>query len=364
MRLLLAAGGTGGHVFPALAVATAARETGHEAVLLGGSGGMESRLASEAGVPFIGVATGKWDRQRPDPRQAWRALRGLAGAVRATRRFAPDVVVGFGGFASFPGCVAAVWTRTPLLLHEGNAFPGRVTRWFVRRAQAVALAMPEAAPRLSAARRLVTVGFPVREVRLTRSEARRRLGLPDVGPVTLVMGGSQGSLALNELVPSVFEALPREGRGTVVHAAGIRWEEALRARTGDLEGYRVEGFVDATLAWSAADLAVVRSGISTLSEAAFHGVPVVTVPLPTSAEDHQRVNARAIQAAGAGFAVEQDDRSGLETAWLDLLDEDQRATAASAMAARSPEGAAERLVRLAAELADRVEPTAENEDGR
>lgn len=360
MKLLLAAGGTGGHVFPALAVAAEAQASGHEATLIGGAGGMEERLADEASVPFIGVATGKWDRQRPDPRQAWRAARGLVGAIAATRRMRPDVVVAFGGFASFPGCVSASWTGTPLVLHEGNAFPGRVTRWFAGRAAAVALAMPEAAPRLRRARAVEIVGFPVREVRVDRSEARRRLGLPERGPVTLVMGGSQGSLALNRTLPKVFRTLPADLRGSVLHAAGGRWEDQLAGDVADLPDYLVSGFVDATLAWSAADLAVVRSGVSTLSEAAFHGVPVVTVPLPTSADDHQRVNARAIESAGAGFAVEQDDPNQLAQAWRSLLDEVGRAKAAQAMAARSPAGAAVRLLELAASLAR----TAEIEDAR
>ena len=351
MRLLLAAGGTGGHVFPALALARVAREAGHRATLLGGAGGMEERLASADGVPFVGVATGKWDRQRPDPRQAWRAARGLAAAIATARRLRPDVVVGFGGFASFPGCVAAVVTGTPLLLHEGNAHPGRVTRWFASRAAAVALAMPEAEERLPQARRRETVGFPVRERRVARAQARARLGLPVDATVTLAMGGSQGSVALNRLLPELYRDLPEATRGTVLHAAGERWQDELHDATRDLADYRTTGFVDATLAWSAADLAIVRSGVSTLSEAAFHGVPVITVPLPTSADDHQRVNARAVADAGGGFAVEQDDPVGLADAWRALLDPERRRVAAAAIAVRSPQGAAERLLSLAHELA-------------
>jgi UDP-N-acetylglucosamine--N-acetylmuramyl-(pentapeptide) pyrophosphoryl-undecaprenol N-acetylglucosamine transferase len=351
VRLLLAAGGSGGHVFPALALARVARAAGHEATLLGGADGMERRLAEADGVPFVGVATGKWDRQRPDPRQAWRAARGLGAAIAAARRLRPHLVVGFGGFASFPGCVAAVATGTPLLLHEGNAHPGRVTRWFASRAAAVALAMPEAEGRLPRARRRVTVGFPVREERVARADARARLELPEGATVTLVMGGSQGSLALNRLLPDLYRELPETTRGTVLHAAGERWQDELRAAARDLADYRTTGFVDATLAWSAADLAIVRSGVSTLSEAAFHGVPVVTVPLPTSADDHQRANARAVADAGGGFAVEQDDPAGLADAWRALLDPERRRAAAAAIARRSPEGAAQRLLELARELA-------------
>jgi UDP-N-acetylglucosamine--N-acetylmuramyl-(pentapeptide) pyrophosphoryl-undecaprenol N-acetylglucosamine transferase len=351
VRLLLAAGGTGGHVFPALALAEAAGRAGHEVVLLGGEDGMEARLAAEAGVPFVGVATGKWDRQRPDPRQAWRALRGLGTAVAAARRTRPHVAVGFGGFASFPGCAAAVLTGTPLLLHEGNAYPGRVSRWFAGRAAAVALAFPEAAARLPGAGRTETVGFPVRERRLAPAEARRRLGLPAEGPVTLVMGGSQGARALNEAAPAAFRALPPGRRGAVLHATGPRWLEEVRAATADLPDYRCEGFVDAVAAWSAADLALVRAGVGTLSEAAYHGVPLVMAPLPTSADDHQRHNARAVAAAGGGHAVEQDDRNGLVRAWRELLDPDARARASARIAARSPAGAAARLLALAEEQA-------------
>ena len=364
MRLLLAAGGTGGHVFPALALAEVAREAGHEVALLGGADGLEARLAAEADVPFVGVATGKWDRQRPDPRQAWRAVRGLGAAASAVRRMRPDVVVGFGGFASFPGCVAAVLTRTPLLLHEGNAFPGRVVRWFAGRAAAVALAFPEAAPRLPRAERTETVGYPVRERRLPRGEARRRLGLPDEGPVTLVMGGSQGARALNEAAPAVFRTLPPGRRGAVLHATGPRWLDEVGDATADLADYACEGFVDAVAAWSAVDLALVRAGVGTLSEAAYHGVPLIMSPLPTSADDHQRHNARAVDAAGAGRAVEQDDRAGLARAWAELLDPDARERAAARMAARSPAGAAARLLALAEQLAGgRAEATPSSATG-
>ncbi|MDR9390870.1 MAG: UDP-N-acetylglucosamine--N-acetylmuramyl-(pentapeptide) pyrophosphoryl-undecaprenol N-acetylglucosamine transferase [Trueperaceae bacterium] len=351
MNLLLAAGGTGGHVFPALALAGVAREAGDAVRLLGRAGGLEARLAAEAGVPFDGVAAGKWDRGRPDPREAIRAVAGLAGAVRAVRAFRPDVVVGFGGFASFPGCVAATLTGTPLVLHEGNAVPGRVTRWFARPAAAVAAVHPEAAAHLPPAAHVVPSGFPVREVRPDRGDARARLGLPQGGVVTLVMGGSQGSAALNALVPRVARTLDASDRGTVLHATGPRWEADVRAATADLGGYHVTGFVDAPDAWAAADLAITRAGVSTLSEAAFHGVPVLAVPLPTAADDHQRANARAVADAGAGAAVEETDDGALRAAWTHLLDADARASAAARQAARSPAGAARALHALAGSLA-------------
>jgi len=356
--LLLATGGTGGHIYPALALAGAARARGLEVAFLGQAGGMEARLVPEAGFPFLGVAAGKWDRQRPSPGQAGRAGVGLLQAVRAVRACRPALVVGFGGFAAFPGCAAAVVTGTPLALHEANAFPSRVTRWFAPRARLVVLAQEQAAPRLRA-RQVALAPYPVREARAAREDARAALGLDPDATVTLVMGGSQGSLALNAAVPQAYRTLLAEGGQEVaalqvLHASGARWLDAVRERVADLPGYRVFPYVDAPQAFAAADLAITRAGMGTLSEAAFHGVPLVMVPLPTAAEDHQRHNAEAAQAAGAGVMVlEPELERRLPAAWRSLLEPRARAAAARAARARSPEGAATRLLELLTPLLGR-----------
>lgn len=347
LSMLFATGGTGGHIYPALAVAHAAKRAGHHVTFMGQQGGMEQRLVPEAGYQFVGVAAGKWNRGRPDPRQALRALAGLWSAVRHVRSARPDLVVGFGGFASFPGCVAAVLTRTPLVLQEGNAFPSRVNRWFAPRAGLVVSALPEALQHLNA-RNSEVIPFPVREERMARSQARRALGLPEDAVVTLVMGGSQGSLKLNQVVPDAYEQLEQAARPTVIHSAGERWAADLQVRTSSLSGYHVHPYVDATAAWSAADLAITRSGISTISEAAFHGVPLVMVPLPSSAEDHQLHNAKAVEAAGAGKVVQErdlaHDSTRLADVWLAALQPAWRQSAGAAARERSPEGAAERIL--------------------
>ncbi len=344
-RLLLATGGTGGHIYPAIAVAREASRRGVEVALIGGLGAMEERLAGEAGIPFFGVDTGKWDRQRPDPRQALKAAAGLRQAVGLTPRVAPDVVVGFGGFASMPGCFAAWRLRVPLVLHEGNAFPSRVNRWFARAAKLFMTAQPEALAHVRTANSLV-VPFPVREERLERGAARAALGLPEAAVVTLVMGGSQGSLALNRAVPDAYENLMAAGGAPVViHSTGPRWLHEVETRTAAWPAYRPLPYVDAITAWSAADLAITRAGISTLSEAAFHGVPAIMVPLPTAAEDHQTHNARAVAGAGAGSLVKESDvATALPEAWARALDPGWRSAAAAAAAARTPAGAARRIV--------------------
>ena len=348
-RILLSTGGTGGHIYPAFATAKELEARGFDVAFIGQRGGMEARLVPGAGFAFHGVRAGKWHRGRPDPRQAVQAGLGLWDAVKVVRELKPSLVVGFGGFASFPGLAAATALRVPIALHEQNAFPGKVTRWFARRAVFIATANEEVAVHLPLYdRKLVQVGVPVREVRLDKKEARRRLGLSETDVLTLVMGGSQGSVSLNEHVPKAFGDLQSSAREplSVLHSSGERHLQTVKSHTEGLHNYRVDSFVDAVVAWSAADLAITRAGNGALAEAAFHGVPLVMIPLASSAENHQLHNARAVEAAGAGKVVEERDLGRLVAAWRSLLDADARQAAGAAARRRSPEGAAARLARL------------------
>ena len=345
--VVFATGGTGGHIYPALAVARALTPLGYTVHFVGYQNGMEGTIIPEAGFSFHGVRAGKWDRARPDPRQGVRALLGLGDAARILKKLEPRAVVGFGGFASFPALAAASLMRLPILLHEGNALPGRVTRLFARRAALVGLGKREASARLRGTN-TVYVGMPVLELRVDKREARRRLGLPQEGLVTLVMGGSQGSVTLNARAPEAYEALPANLRQnlTVLHSSGPRWVAGVRERVEGHPRYVVQPFLEAALAWSAADLGVTRAGIGTLAEAAFHGVPLVMAPLPSSAEDHQRHNAEAVAEAGAGRVVLERDIHKLSEAWGALLEDEAREAAAKAALTLSPAGAAETFAAL------------------
>ena len=354
--LLFATGGTGGHIYPALAIAKEATQRAYATAFLGQAGGMEARILPAEGFSFHGVAAGKWDRQRPNPLQGVRAVQGLGQAVNVVRKLKPDLVVGFGGFASFPGLAAARLLGVPYLLHEGNAFPGRVTRLFAKGAARVAVTHAAAGERLGALETIRLTGFPVREQKVQKLEARRRLGLPPEGTLTFVMGGSQGSLVLNEIVPEAFRRLASPT--TVLHSTGRRWEAQVQNATLSFSSYFTSGFVDATLAWSAADLAITRAGISTLSEAAFHGVPSIMVPLPSAADNHQFYNARAVETAGAGWLVEEaaEDTAkdtmipALASAWQNALVTERRQAAARAAVTLSPQGAARAFVDLIDEV--------------
>jgi UDP-N-acetylglucosamine--N-acetylmuramyl-(pentapeptide) pyrophosphoryl-undecaprenol N-acetylglucosamine transferase len=340
MRLVFATGGTGGHIFPAIAIAKEANSRGHAIAFIGHQDGMEAKLIPEAGFEFHGVTAGKLDRQKPNPLQGIKAFRGLFQAITILKGFQPTLVIGFGGFASFPGIAAARWLKIPYILHEVNAFPGLVTRWFAKHAKHVILTQGETLQRLPKVSHSL-LGFPVREERMPREIARQQLGLPD-GLTTLIMGGSQGSIRLNQDVPKAFENI--KTRTYVLHSSGKKWESDLKLQTQHLNGYHVRGFVDATAAWSAADLAITRAGFGTLSEAAYHGVPLIMIPLPTSAENHQLLNAKAFAEKGAGWVVEEKNLIALPQVWEQALQDAIRHTAAQAAQKLSPRGATQKTV--------------------
>jgi UDP-N-acetylglucosamine--N-acetylmuramyl-(pentapeptide) pyrophosphoryl-undecaprenol N-acetylglucosamine transferase len=352
-HLLLASGGTGGHVFPALALAQRAQQAGWRVTLFGTDEGPERAWSEGAGVPFEGVPSGKLDRQRPSLRALWRAGVGVRRATARLRQLNPDLVVGFGGFGSLPAVAAAWLTGTPYALHETNAVPGLVTRVFARRARLVVITQAETGAHLPTCPTDV-VPMPVRERRVDRHTARMRLGIPADALLTLVMGGSQGSLYLNEHVPPIASRLQAaHPQLWLLHQTGPRWLTATVGRYPDTRRVRLEPFVDAADAFGAADLAITRGGYGTLAEAAFHGVPLVVVPLPSAAEDHQRHNAEALERAGAGLMAAQGDDIALEQTWRRLLG-GERDAARAAMLQRSPAGGAqllfERLQQLIAPL--------------
>ncbi len=385
----MATGGTGGHIYPAVATARELIARGHAALILGQRGGMEERIAAEAGLLFQGVDAGKLARSgqgRPDPRELIRAGQGVAQARALLARLRPGAVVGFGGFASLPGVLAAQSLRIPTVLHEQNARLGLTQRLAAGRAVAIGTAYEQVLG--LDPRKATLVGMPVREQRADRGQALARLKLKS-GPLTvLVMGGSQGSLFLNRTVPGALRGvLGDAGRvpaarptqllsaGTaggppridlnfgaqapdrdsgpagppvqVLHATGPRWLPEVIPRVRELEWYHVTGYVDAVDAWAVADLAITRAGTSTLAEAAFHGVPLVTVPLPESAENHQLHNALRVQEAGAGRLVEQQHAEmDLGAAVLECAAPDTRAAMHDAALRRSQVGAAGRFADL------------------
>ena len=338
MHVVVAGGGTAGHVEPALALADALcrLDPATEVTALGTGTGLEARL-----VPARGYALAEIPRV-PLPRRPTvdllRVPARVSGAVRQTAahldRVSADVVVGFGGYVALPAYLAARQRRTPCVVHEANARAGLANRVGARLTPWVAAAVPG-----SGLRGARVLGIPLRRQVATldrasrRAEARTSFGLTD-GPVLLVTGGSQGAARVNAAVTGAAPALAAAGV-QVLHVAGARHSEAVRAQVEGLPGHHVIDYVDAMeLAYAAADLVLCRAGAMTCAELAAVGLPAVYVPLPIG-NGEQELNARPLVDAGGGVLVRDAelDADRVRTQVLPLLREPDRLAAMGRAAA-------------------------------
>jgi len=317
--VVFSGGGTGGHLYPALALADALqrRRPDVRPYFVGAERGVEARILPERGVEHLLVPVQGF--QRGEGLGNWRAVPALARSLARTwglfRRLRPEAVVVTGGYAGGPAGIAAGATGVPLVLQEQNAMPGITTRVLARWADQVHLAFPEAAGFLPARafERTVESGNPVRTGRVPdRRDARTALGLPAEPPVVLVTGGSQGSRALNwgveAWVVSVVEGERERPDGLhLLWVTGPSHLEAMMARLEDAldgrplpEWIHLHGYMnEMPRAMAASDLAVSRAGAMTTAELLCFGLPAILVPLPTAAADHQARNAEALEEAGA-----------------------------------------------------------------
>src|ERR1017187_7067953 len=370
MKVMIACGGTGGHLFPGLAVAEVLRERRHQVRLsvsekavdqtalaaLTDSSDPSARIAVEV-VPAVGYEGSR------------RLIRFCIRMAKATRRcaavcdeFGPDVVLGMGGFTSAPAMLGARWfgkRGTATLIHESNAVPGKANRWTSRFVDHVAVGLADCAHFFG--RRHVTVtGTPIRAALRGGkvADARARLGLQANRLTVLVAGGSQGAHAINEAMTCALPWLGgRTERVQFVHLTGVRDEQFVR------ESYEKTGFTGKVmsfcnqmeLAYSAADVVVARSGASTLTEIAAFGLPAILIPYPQAAGNHQWHNARVFERAGAARLLDPSQLGDLRAepgerlaqVITELLDDETgRARMADAARLLAVDDAAERLAGL------------------
>ena len=315
-RLLVAGGGTGGHVYPLLAVLETLREVdpGVEVLFLGGRGNIEERLAQQAGVPFSAVPVGAVVGQGPVrlAKNLVSLVGGVGSALGQVRRFAPDAVLVTGGYVSVPAAVAGWLARRPVVVCLPDMVPGLAVKALARLATAVTVSFPEVQQALPSGKAVVT-GYPVRVVleRGNRAEARGRLGLTAEDRVVTVFGGSRGARSINNaLLAALPEILPQ---ACVLHVTGTGDYDRVRAQWQTLETcvqgrYRIYSYVEnemADLLW-AADLVVARAGAATLGEFPVAGVPSILVPYPY-AGGHQRLNATYAMDRGAALMIEDEE---------------------------------------------------------
>lgn len=345
--IMIMAGGTGGHVFPGLAVADALRQRDRAVFWLGTHRGLEARVVPEHGIEIEWVSIAGFRRRGL---LAWlltpfRVAFAIAQVLTTLYRRRPGAVLGMGGFVSGPGGIAAWLARKPLLIHEQNAIAGTTNRLLARFATRIFEAFPGSFPAKLGAE---CIGNPVRRsIAALPPPSARRLG--DAGrPLRLlVLGGSQGARALNRAVPAAAARLAVAARPEIRHQAGHGVDATMAAYRDAGVTATVERFIDdMAAAYGWADLVLARAGALTVAELAAAGVGAILVPYPYAVDDHQTHNARHFAAAGAGVLLPEDalDADSLVRE-IERLDADRAALLRMAEQARaqSPSEAAEKL---------------------
>lgn len=319
---LVMAGGTGGHIFPGLAVAQALRERGWRVHWLGAPGSMESRLVPPKGfaletIEFGGVRGKGLMTLALLP---LRLLKAFWQAWRVVRRVQPDVLVGFGGYITFPGGMMGVLAGKKLVLHEQNSVAGSANKVLASVADRVFTAFPDALAKGQ------WVGNPLRAPFLQQAAPEVRFA-GRTGPLKLmVVGGSLGAKALNDIVPQALALIPEAQRPSVLHQSGASQIDALRANYA-AAGVQAEltPFIDDTAqAFADADVIVCRAGASTVTEIAAVGAAAVFVPFPHAVDDHQTANARFLVEQGGGWLIPQKELTAESLA--EMLQNTERST--------------------------------------
>jgi len=363
LRVVFAGGGTGGHLYPALALAEAFEKRDREfsCVFIGTRSGIESRVLPALGRRLHVV----WMRgllRKLSPANLLFPLRLLVAAWQSwqlIRRFRPHVIIGTGGYVSAPALVAARWSGVPHVLQEQNSFPGLTTRWLSGKADAVFLTFSESRKFFKPSTKVRVVGNPVRGSlqQVSREEAVRTWSLRSDALTLLVFGGSQGARRINQITLEVLPSLVHWPSLQVLWAAGPANFAALESTAKASRSIRLVPYIEnMALAYAAADVAVCRAGASTLAELALCGVPSILIPFPFATANHQAFNAVAVQAAGAAMMIEEKQLTAekLLAALREIVEspERRRQMAAAARALAKPR-AADDIVDFCISLAER-----------
>jgi UDP-N-acetylglucosamine--N-acetylmuramyl-(pentapeptide) pyrophosphoryl-undecaprenol N-acetylglucosamine transferase len=311
---LVMAGGTGGHIFPGLAVAEALRERAWRVHWLGAPGSMESQLVPPRGFAFETIAFSgvRGKGLKTLVLLPLRLLKAFWQSIQVVRQVQPDVVIGLGGYISFPAGMMSVLLGKPLVLHEQNSVAGMANRILASVADRVFTAFP------NVMKKARWVGNPLRPAFLQQPAPAERLGSRS-GPLRLlVVGGSLGARALNETVPKALAMIPADLRPVVLHQSGAKQIDELRANyaAAGVDAELTPFIEDTAQAYAQADLIVCRAGASTVTEIAAVGAAAVFVPFPSAVDDHQTTNAKFLVDVGGGWLVQQRE---LTPQWLAQL---------------------------------------------
>ena len=333
MKILISGGGTGGHIFPALSIANAVKRRCPDAEILfvGALGRMEMERVPAAGYRIEGLPVAGFDRKRlwRNFGVLWKLWKSLRKARRIVRDFDPDIAIGVGGYASGPVLKQAQRRGIPTLIQEQNSYPGVTNKLLAPKAKAICVAY-DGLERFFPAERIVRTGNPVRkdleECSLTREQAKKELGFDPERLLVLSVGGSLGARTVNEAIAASLPVIAEKG-AQLMWQTGRYGADHFREVASGHDNVKADTFITRMyLAYRAADLVVSRAGAGTISELQILGKPVILIPSPNVAEDHQRHNAEALSSVGAArMILDKDAVASLPAEIASLLDsEDAR----------------------------------------
>ncbi len=332
-RILISGGGTGGHIFPALSIANALRrrDPGTKILFVGAEGRMEMERVPAAGYEIVGLPVSGFNRRKllSNVKVVYRLLKSMRRARKVLKQFKPDIAIGVGGYASGPMLKEAQKHGVPTLLQEQNSYAGVTNKLLAKEAGAICVAYP-GMERFFPAGKIILTGNPVRTDLLhpdiTKEEARKQLGVPPHRKLVLVIGGSLGARTINTSIAKAFNKIENAGGYVLWQTGKLYADECHKIADKYNNVVKATPFISRMdLAYRAADMVVSRAGAGTISELQLLGMPVILIPSPNVAEDHQRKNAEAlVQCDAAVMILDADapDRLGNEV--VALLNDESR----------------------------------------
>ena len=320
-RVVLSGGGTGGHIYPALTIAQeiAALEP-TDFLFVGSQNGMENEIVPKEGYPFTTLQLRGLERKLTtrNIKSVYWAGKSVTKAMYILKKFAPDVVIGTGGYVCGPVLMAASMLRIPTLIQEQNVVPGVTNRILSRMVSKIALGYSEARPHFHADRKCVVTGNPIRREFLAteREEARRQLDIDPESFVLVVAGGSRGARTINQAVKTILPQIAASDNMTLLMATGIaEYENFMQdlpsSWRASSQRIRIQPYLhDMPQVVAAADLAVYRAGAIGIAELTAKGIPAILIPYPYATADHQRFNAKVLENHGAAVMIENNNLKG------------------------------------------------------
>lgn len=311
MKVLFSGGGTGGHLFPAIAVAGELKQMNAdgEIVFIGTPHRIESTVVPAHGYTFEPLMSSGMPRKNIVKLffYLFEFASTLLKAKKLVKRIAPDVAVGTGGYVSVTPLLAARWLGVPLVLLEQNSVPGLATKLLQRFAAKIHLNYEDSLKYISNKQNAVITGNPVRRAvtKITRQEAREKLGIPVTKQVLLILGGSLGAASMNKKVAGILDSIKESGVYTIWQTGKNDYDTYKNFSTDTVE---VRPFIDEMdVMYKAADMVICRAGATTISELAYYGLPSILIPSPNVANDHQTGNARSLQDKGAAIMIKESE---------------------------------------------------------